>query len=127
MGERHNSTNTAAYCDCDELDCTREHAPLSPSHRAAVDGKVAIQKMRLRTEGLSEPIRFALDSEVWGFVHKAYRLGIHTGELRADADIANWLRASERRIETTPEFMVMEDALLDNIASDIERGEHRHG
>lgn len=113
-----------AYCVCDDVGCEREHAPLSPGVQASVDAKVAVQGMRLRADGISDPIRFALDTEVWGFTHDAMRLGKDAGRLLEREDIIEWLRGCPTwtGADGTPRWDSPKA-----LAAALEAGEHRNG
>ena len=77
---------THAYCpidDCDDPGCDHEKASFSPGVSALLDGKIAIQKMRIDGDSVLQWLTHGFNVDLWGFTHEAFSLGLEAGRLQA--------------------------------------------
>jgi hypothetical protein len=77
---------THVYCpidDCDDPGCDHEKVPYSPGLSAMLDGKIAIQKMRIEEDSVLKWLTHGFNMDLWGFTHKAFNLGLEAGRLKA--------------------------------------------
>jgi hypothetical protein len=71
------------YCECDDLGCEREHAPLSGGAKALFDSKVAIQKLATTyAPKVIANIEFmGISTVLWQATHEAWVLGLEAGKV----------------------------------------------
>lgn len=113
-----------SYCDCDDLDCDREHKP-SPALRAAIDLKLKVQKLsRLEGfDGLGGHIQSAIETQLWGILHEVMRDGKEVGRLLEREEVVKWMKGSADTFKSDSHYAVAANILL-NHADALEAGEH---